>query len=399
MSDGHQHISTGERIAAYARNGGVTLRALAARAGVSYSLLTKVTSGHRPASPALVAAVARALGVTVDLLEPQPHRDATTDPLMPLMAPIRATLDLYDLAPQEDVTPRPLPQLRVAVAHINALAQAAQYKPMAGALPGLLTELHAAAHTFNGHDQQQAWGLLSEAYRCGHSVGIAIGLNGLSTTALNRMDWAAQRAGDRAPGLRAAREYLRVTAYLRTGDLEACQRLQDSGRYFLEGTDPNTPGALVARGQLHLGSAVVAARAGDKALMEHHLNEAARIAARTGEQNDFSVHFGPTNVSVHRVMTLVEVGEHAQAVAASKSVRFPSDWAPTRIGHHHIDLARSYRWLARPETALYHLDQAYAAAPQQASRHPLVRETVTALARTSHRHSDALSVWITRTGV
>ncbi len=398
MSD-DEHISTGGRIAAYARDRGLTLRALATKAGVSYSLLTKVTSGNRPASPELVAAVARALGVAADLIEPQPHSDAMTEPLMPLMAPIRAALDLYDLGPQEDVTPRPLSELQAAVADINALAQAARYKPMSRALPGLLSELHSAAHLFTGHDQQQAWGLLAEAYRCGHSVGIAIGLNDLSATALNRMDWAAERAGDRAPGLRAAREYLRVTAYLRTGDLEACRRLQDSGRYFLEGTDPKTPGALVARGQLHLGSAVVAARAKDTDLMGHHLQEAARIAARTGEQKDFSVHFGPTNVSVHRVMTLVEAGDHAAAVQASKNVRFPADWAPTRIGHHHIDLARSYRWMAKPEAALYHLDQAHAAAPQQAIRHPLVHETVTALARASNRHSDALSVWITRTGV
>ncbi|MBC3843204.1 helix-turn-helix transcriptional regulator [Streptacidiphilus sp. 4-A2] len=65
----------------------MTLRALAAKAGVSYSLLTKVTSGNRQATPELVTAVARALGVTTDLLQPQAYCDAMTDPLMPLMAP------------------------------------------------------------------------------------------------------------------------------------------------------------------------------------------------------------------------------------------------------------------------------------------------------------------------
>lgn len=213
------------------------------------------------------------------------------------------------------------------------------------------------------------------------------------------MDWAAQRAGDRAPGLQAIREYLRVTAYLRVGDLEACRRLQDSGRSLLDGTDARTPGALVARGQLHLGSAVVAARANDADLMGHHLAEADRIAHITGERDDFSVHFGPTNVAVHRVMTLVEAGRHEAAVQAGDSVRFAPGWAPTRIGHHHIDLAQANRWMARPEAALDHLDAAYRAAPQQAQRHPLVRETVTGLARTSRRRSSRLSTWIVRTGV
>jgi hypothetical protein len=321
------------------------------------------------------------------------------DPLLPLMEPIRTTLDLYDLPPQDAVRPGALPALRSAVRHMNALAQAANYKPMAAALPGLLIELHTAAHEFTGEQQRQAWALLAEAYRCGHSVGIAIGLNDLSATALARMDWAAQRAGDRAPALRAAREYLRVTAYLRVGDLDACRRLQDSGRSHLDGTDERTPSALVTAGQLHLGSAVVAARSRDTDLMDHHLAEAQRIAARTGERPDLSLHFGPTNVAVHRVMTLVEAGEHDQAVAAAKGMRFPSGWAPTRIGHHHIDLARAYRWMAKSDAALDQLDAAYAVAPQQASRHPLVRETVTALSRSANRRSVRLSTWVTRTGI
>lgn len=392
-------ISTGERIAAYAQERGMTLRALATSAGVSYSLLTKVTSGHRPATVEFVAAVSRALGVEPDVLQCRPYIDAMTDPLLPLMAPIRAALDLYDLPPQEDVRPRSLSELRSAVRLINKLAQAAQYKPMAVALPGLLAELHTAAHTFTGEAQRQAWGLLAEAYRCGHSVGIAIGLNDLSTTALNRMDWAARQAGDRAPALRAARDYLRVTAYLRTGDLAACRRLQDSGRAHLDGTDAMTPSALVTRGQLHLGSAVVAARAHDLDAMDHHLDAAERIAAQTGERPDLSMHFGPTNVSVHRAMTLVESAQHEKALTVGRKLHFPAGWAPTRIGHHHIDLARACRWMATPDVALAHLDAAYAVAPQQAVRHPMVKETVTALARSSTRRSAALSAWIARTGI
>ncbi|MBO1416711.1 helix-turn-helix domain-containing protein [Streptomyces sp. FH025] len=394
-------VSIGERIGALRVEAGLSQRALAARANVSYSLLTKVEAGHKPASAAFLAAVARALRLKVGDLQPEPYSDGMgpKEPLLPLMAPIRAALDLYDLPPQEDARPRPITALRLAVRRINALAQAADYKPMCAALPGLLAELHAAAHLMTGEDQRQAWGLLAEAYRCGHSVGIAIGLNDMSAAALSRMDWAAQRAGDRAPGLRAAREYLRVTAYLRTGDLDACRRLQDSGRSYLDGTDPKTPGALVAAGQLHLGSAVVAARAQDVDLMTHHLDEAERLAQATGETGDFSLHFGPTNVQVHLVMTLVEASRHDRAVAAAKGMRFPAGWAPTRIGHHHIDLARANRWMARPEAALDHLDAAFAVAPQQASRHPLVRETVSALSRAGGRRSSRLSAWIARTGI
>ncbi|MFJ7277900.1 helix-turn-helix domain-containing protein [Kitasatospora sp. NPDC098663] len=379
-----EEISVGQRIAAYEDVRGFSHRQLADLAHVSYSLLTKVVSGHKAATPEFVSAVARVLGVEPGDLQPPSYSDGmAADPLVPLMGPIRTTLDLYDLPPQEDVRPRPLPALRAAVRRVNALAQAADYKPMVSMLPGLLVELHTAAHEFTGEQQRQTWGLLAEAYRCGHSVGIAIGLNDLSATALARMDWAARRAGDRAPALRAAREYLRVTAYLRLGDLDACRRLQASGRSHLDGTDDKTPSALITAGQLHLGASVIAARAGETDLMKHHLEEARRVAAVTGERPDLSLHFGPTNVRVHRVMTLVEAGEHDQAVDAAKGLRLPPGWAPTRIGHHHIDLARAYRWMAKPDAALDQLDAAYAVAPQQASRHPLVRETVTALSRSA----------------
>ncbi|MFF0413459.1 helix-turn-helix domain-containing protein [Kitasatospora sp. NPDC004745] len=395
-------ISIGQRIKAWEDVRGFSHLQLSQRAGVSYSLLTKVVAGARPATPEFINAVARALTIAPDDLNPAPtYSDGMpADPLAPLMEPIRTALDLFDLPPKEDVHPRPIGALRAAVKHINALAQAADYKPMCQALPGLIAELHCAAYTFSGEQQQQAWGLLAEASRCGHSVGIAIGMPDLSAYALSRMDLAAQQAGDRAPGLRAARSYLRVTAYLRTQDLEACRRLQDAGRAHLEGTDAHTPGALVAQGQLHLGSAVVAARAQDVDLMNHHLDQAERIAQLTGETSDFSLHFGPTNVSVHRVMTLVESGKHDKAVVAARQVRFREGWAPTRVGHHHIDLARANLWLARPEAALNHLDCAYEAAPHQATRHPLVKETVTGLARAGVvRNKGRLSTWITRTGV
>lgn len=231
------------------------------------------------------------------------------------------------------------------------------------------------------------------------AVGIVIGLDDLSVAALQRMDWAATRSGDRGLGLRAAHEYLRVTAYLRTRDYEACRRLETAGFAHLDGTDERTPGALVARGQLHLGASIIAARTGDQDTMHDHLAEAARIAARTGEAPErFWFGFGPTNVAVHRVMALAAAGEHARAVAAARRLRFPSSWLPTRIGHHHLNLARAYRGMNKPDQALAALVAARQAAPGQARRHPLARETVTSLVRTARRRSAALSEYVTWIG-
>jgi hypothetical protein len=112
---------------------------------------------------------------------------------------------------------------------------------MTPVLPGLYAELHAAANTWTGTDRADAWGLLAEAYRCAHTVGIAAGFPDLSLTALNRMDWAAQQAGDRVPALRAAREYLRITAYLRRHDYATGWHLNNAGEPTSRALTPRHP--------------------------------------------------------------------------------------------------------------------------------------------------------------
>ncbi|MGH8922925.1 MAG: helix-turn-helix domain-containing protein, partial [Actinomycetes bacterium] len=236
MTDDLTGADIGARIAALRTHHGLTQRALAERAHVSYSLLTKVEVGLKPASPALVAACARTLGIEENLVSGRCRPSADDGRLLALIPPVRAALDLFDLPPDDTVRPRSITELAAAVRKVNRWAQAARYEPMAAALPGVLTELHTAAHTVTGREQDMAWGLLAEASRCGHSVGIAVGLNDLSVAALQRMDWAATRSGDRGPGLRAAREYLRITAYLRIRDYEACRRLNVAGFARLDGT-------------------------------------------------------------------------------------------------------------------------------------------------------------------
>ncbi len=395
-------LGTAARISVLAKALDLSHQELAGRAKVSLSLVNKVLSGNRPPSAGFVAAVARALNVDARSLTGEFYIGAMDDDaLVSLAAPIRTALDLYDLPPDDSITPRALPELRRAVSAANRTGQAAKYTKLAQGLPALLAELHTAAHTLTGRDQEAAFGLLAEAYRCGHTFGIALGMPDMSALALQRMDWAAQRAGDRAPGLRAAREYLRVTAYLRAHDYDACWRLNASGVTLLAGTDSKTPGALVARGQLHLGAAVIAARTGDRDATALNLNEAERIADQLGETRwtDFSFGFGPTNVRVHRTMTGVEAGRYDEAVKAAEGLAFPTGWLPSRIGHHHIDMARAYLWMNRPSKSVVELQKAAAVAPDQARHHPLVRDTVTALVRAEKRPTKALSDYAAWIGV
>ncbi|MGH3838517.1 MAG: helix-turn-helix domain-containing protein, partial [Pseudonocardiaceae bacterium] len=65
-------VGIGERVAERRKLNGLTQAQLAQRAHVSLSLLSKVESGERPASPAFTAAVAAALRTTVAELYDQP---------------------------------------------------------------------------------------------------------------------------------------------------------------------------------------------------------------------------------------------------------------------------------------------------------------------------------------
>lgn len=396
----------GRRLKALRMQRRMSLRGVAELAGLSSGHLSRLERGERTLDSRIaLESLARVLGTMPEELGAAPggsraraaHR---TDALAPLLPTVRSAVDKLDLPPDASIRPRSTAELTAEVRRVNKLAQAARYVPVTRMLPALLAELHAAAHTSAGRDRQVAWGLLAEAVRCAHSVGIAVGRNDLSVTALDRMDWAAERAGDRAPALRAIREYLRVTAYLRARDFDACWRIHSSGVAMLAGTDDTTPDALVARGQLHLGASIISAHTGDQNRMWNHLVEAARVAERTGERTErLWVGFGPTNVAVHRVMALAAAGEHARAVDAAEGIRFPGEWLPSRIGHHHLDLARAYRWLNKPEKALEALQIARQVAPGQAQRHPLARDTTWALVRSARHLSSALGEYAAWVGV
>ncbi|MGH3911464.1 MAG: helix-turn-helix domain-containing protein, partial [Pseudonocardiaceae bacterium] len=87
--------SVGHRVAVARKLAGLTQQQLATRAHVSKSLVSHVERGLLPASPAFIAAVARALGVEVDTLTGEPYGPAITDPQAEHAAipALRAALD------------------------------------------------------------------------------------------------------------------------------------------------------------------------------------------------------------------------------------------------------------------------------------------------------------------
>jgi transcriptional regulator with XRE-family HTH domain len=112
---------------------------------VSKSLIAQVESGHKPATPSLIAAAAGALDVDVTDLTGQPYRgsDARSDRIYAAIPQIRQALVYWDIPPILDVPPRPLDDLAAETERVNRLRMQAAYVELGALLPALISELVA----------------------------------------------------------------------------------------------------------------------------------------------------------------------------------------------------------------------------------------------------------------
>lgn len=370
-----------------------TQRGLAAKIPFSYSLLTQVESGHKPASPDLVAAIAKVLCIDVTALTGQPYvSELQQDRLAELIRPIREALDLYDLGADPSASPRSTAQLVAAAQNLCHQVRATKLHDAARGLPGVIAEITTAAHRTSS---PELWAALASTYRTAHDIAVKLGYFDLSTVALDRMDWAANRASD--PLLSAVRQYMRALVYFREGEYAIGQRLIGSGHSLTEQASESRERFAVS-GQLHLGASVIAARAEDADLVSAHLDRARSYAERTGEAMDVHwLSFGPTNVTAHAVSANVELRHYGEALRHAAGMRIPADWAASRASHFYVDTARAQMEAGRSEAALKSLLTARRLAPQQTRYHPGAREAIRGLIYQRRRTPDTLdhlAAWI-----
>ncbi|MEW2633742.1 helix-turn-helix transcriptional regulator [Streptomyces sp. NPDC048389] len=390
---------TGSRIARIRKQRGLTQQGLAIRAHMSKSLLSKVECGQKPASPALVAACARALGVSPSDLLGQPYaEELRRDRMDALIQPIREGLENWDIALDRETEARPVPLLRTDVRRALEQRRQAEYTDMVRDLPGLIDECVQAVHTSSVEDQRLAYECLAGTFRCVFTVAWKFGYLDLATVALDRLAWTAPRADE--PGLVAMHAFLRAQTTMASGRYDIGMRVVDRALRDLDGLDARRPAGIDAmRGMLHLRAAVIAGRAKDRDHAEARLTEARALARQTGELPDYGVTWGPTNVAVHAVAMASEMDEFGLAVERAKDVRIPRGWTRSRAGHHWMDLGRAHAWEGRREQALDCLQRARRIAPQQTRYHPTVRDTVLALKRRERSHNGSLAQFAEWVGI
>ncbi|RST24608.1 XRE family transcriptional regulator [Streptomyces sp. WAC04770] len=384
---------TGTRIKEQRRLAGLTQRVLADRIPYSYSWLTQVECGARPASVDFAAAVARALRVDVTVLTGQPYvTQLHEDRLAELVRPIRESMDLYDLGDDSLVTTRAGGELMAAVEELCACVRATHLHTAAAALPDVVTELTVLCWR---SPATVLWQALGAAYRTAHDIAVKLGFYDLATVALDRLGWAAERAGD--AHLAGMRQYFRGLVYFREGEYGTGLRLVRSGHSLL-GAYGSSRTALTVAGQLHLGGSVLAARAEKANLAAEHIARARECAERVGDASKLHwLNFSPANVALHEMSVAIELRQYDEALRQAKAIRLPASIATSRRAHFFVDRARVELELGRVEASLKSMVAARRSAPEQTRYQPAARETIRGLVHLSRRAPEplrAMATWI-----
>jgi len=370
---------------------GLTQRQLAARANVSLSLLGKVECGDRAATPAFMAAVARALKVPVERLTGQPSPDDRRDEQTHRdIEALREALRHYDLP--ADRPARPLSELTAEVVDITRLQLKADYRKLAARLPGLIEELTIAAHHTDPTTTETVYGLLVQVYRFTHNMLHRLGYADLAESVEHKLAIAAEHSGDPLAGglVYLARQHSLKEA----GDDTHGLLLMETARTELEDQLRRpTPAALTVYGLLHLSSAYLAARTGDTATTREHLAAAQELTTRlgTGDQVHYGLAFGPAKTVGFQVLAHVELGDGAAALTAAELLTPPNNLTRIDQGFHHINVARAQLMHGDRNGALQALQQARRIAPQQTRLHPIVREITTVLISLHRRANPELT--------
>ena len=397
MTDDNSTI--GQRIAHARKLRGLTQAQLAARVPCSKSLIAQVERGHKPASPALIAAAANALNVDVTELTGQPYRghNARSDRIHAAIPEIRQALAYWDVAPELELPPRPLDLIQTDVDEVGVLRMEASYVKLGAMLPGLIKELAVHIHQLTGAKQARAFRLLSEVYTAVDSMAYKLGYMDLFALAVERMAWAAGQADD--PLLRPVAAMRRSSVFLATGGWDGGMTLLARAGRDMEGSVGNEA-SLSVYGTVHLRSAILAARANRPSAAWESIGQAAEVADRIGhDTKDYGLLFGPTNTAIHGVAVAVELGDADEAIRRGKDLELPEDLPRERSSHHFIDLSRAWMWAGKPDKALACVTRAERLAPQRTLYHPMARQTVSQLLDQQRRVQEPLRRIATRMGL
>ncbi len=344
---------------------------VADRAGISKGYLSKIENGlARLDRRTTVESIARALEVSYADLTGQPYRPETPEmqAAHAALTAIRSAFHSSSLEYGADVRPRALEAIAPEVDAAAAAWQRCDYAAANRDMALVIAELHQ--HAANGARKAEALRLLVRALDAAAWTARVLGYTDLA-------GWMAEREHDAAK-LTEDRDLIGFAVFTRSLMLAAAEgrplarimaerTIDDLSRRASDGR------ALQVVGSLH----VAAAHAVLPSSPDVYLDEADRLAQRTGDGTHLRLWFGPTNLALWRMKTAVEAGEGGKVERIARTVNLEAIPSTARRVMYWRDLGVGLGMQrGREDDAVRALLRAERLVPGKLRLDPLARETV-----------------------
>lgn len=372
MNDSADSIGLAVRRARRAK--GLKLAQAAGLVGHSESWLSKVENGRIPLDKrADIAALAEVLGVSADTLLGEPAAEVRAGRQAWDLTPLRAVL--LDTSPDDppDLAARPVPVLRALNDQADSALRWSKYDELLAVLPSLIEELEVQAATADGSDREEALRLLVPA--------TATAVITLRYAAQPDLAWVAAERGRQAAALlgdpvwEAAAAYEMAHSRSSTNKPRALMTMPKAADKF-EPLAGQSRMASEVYGMLHLSAALARAVDGDHKGAEAHGAEAARVAARLGDEPDAWELFGVSNVGVWRASLAVEAGNAERALEYASVVEPRALASNNRRGALWMERGRALAMQGNESRAVAAFRQAEALSSAQVLNNPMLRDLV-----------------------
>jgi transcriptional regulator with XRE-family HTH domain len=374
-------LAPGANLAALRKARGWSQAFLARKASVSVSLLSKIEVGDRTLTPAVAAALAKPLGLT--MAEVLGRATVEHDSEAHLSA-LRSAVRDYDLPGGQVVHED---QIGAALKIAGRLRDDVQVTRLVSMLPKLLRDATVHAHAANTVD---AWAALSDVYSTVYWLAARHRWMDMAELAVTRQRWAIEQQTNPLGAALAARD--RAGTYLNDGDFEGGLIIVDRAIAAAQ-TGLSGQERAFAVGVLNLRGMTLAGRLTDKAEGKREAERHIASAADAAEwfDRDWNRHhmiFGPQNTATHVLATRLDLGKPREALNAAEGIDTVLEGLPpTRIAPTRINMARAQLDVGDRDGALENLTLAWDVAPQLARIHPMGRE-VFRVVSSLHRRSN-----------
>ena len=373
----------GTNVAKVRKEHGLSQVALARRAGVSVSLLSKIEIGDRALTQGVAASLARAMGLTLDeLLGRAPEAN---------LSDLNHAIRRFDIPGEPPAGPE---RVQREVDELNVLRWNTELVKVLAKLPPLLTRATNHAHATGS---PRAWALVTDIYGVVYWLAARYRWMHLAELATMKQHMAAERA-DPIAAVVAARDD--AGTFLNSGDFSGGLAVIDRAIVQAESTLTGRERAF-GLGILHLRGLTLAGRLKDKQTTGRHIQAAWRVTEDfPGDIAEHGIHFGPENTAMHVISTSSDMEQHRIALeTGSDLIRGGLSLPATRVAPLYMNLGRSQLALGDREGTLDSLEKAWDIAPEMAAVHPTSLELTRVLASLHKRSNPRLTKLAKRAGI